>query len=191
MDRLKAKLRDNRGFSLVEMIICIAIIVIMSGVAMVTITLLNSAKAKEASVTFESTLSDMITKTKNQVCVISGVQYPKYDRCMNIYKHSDGKYYIRTGYYDPDNAGSPSAYIFIDDENVNDGRGVSMTSKVIIKYTATGTTDKVDIDDTGVYIVYDRRGLCIEGSGIYSFYKKNGNAIADVVIQKNGSHQSN
>lgn len=190
MDRLKAKLRDNRGFSLVELIICISIIIIMSGVAMVTVTMLNSAKAKEASVTFESTLSDTITKSKNQVCVISGVQYPKYDRCIHVYKHSDGKYYIRTGYFDPDASGS-AAYIFFDDENVNGGKGISMTSKVDVKYTATGTTDDALIDEDGIYIVYNRNGQCIEGSGTYSFYKKNGNAIADVVIQKNGSHQSN
>ena len=46
-------MKDNTGYTLIEMIIVIAIIAIMTGAAMVTITILHNAKAKEASITLE------------------------------------------------------------------------------------------------------------------------------------------
>ena len=51
-------MKDNKGYTLIEMIIVIAIIAIMTGAAMVTITILHNAKAKEASITLETALSE-------------------------------------------------------------------------------------------------------------------------------------
>lgn len=204
----KATLHDNKGYSLVEMIITIAIIAIMTGISFVTVTMINSAKAKDASVTFESELSDMITKTKNQVCIVNGKSKPSFSTCMMIYKADDDRYYVKRGYYNPAGSGLSEAdasavnmdaqYIFINEENVNDGKGKGLSSRVRITYrdnTVSGSTDQTieytDKADDKQYIVYDRNGKCIEGYGVYKFYKKNGNVIADVTIQKNGSHQSN
>lgn len=204
----KATLHDNKGYSLVEMIITIAIIAIMTGISFVTVTMINSAKAKDASVTFESELSDMITKTKNQVCIVNGKSKPSFSTCMMIYKADDGRYYVKRGYYNPAGSGlsetdastvnMDAQYIFINEENVNDGKGKGLSSRVKITYrdnTVSGSTDQTieytDKADDKQYIVYDRNGKCIEGYGVYKFYKKNGNVIADVTIQKNGSHQSN
>lgn len=204
----KATLHDNNGYSLVEMIITIAIIVIMSGISFVTVSMINSAKAKDASVTFESELSDMITKTKNQVCIVNGKSKPSYSSCLMIYKASDNNYYVKKGYYNPAGSGlsetnaasvnMDAMYIFINEENLNDGKGKGLSSRVKIGYrdnTIAGSTEQtIEYTDNASdknYIVYDRNGRCLEGYGIYRFYKKNGNVIADVTIQKNGSHQSN
>ncbi len=187
MRRINRKaMAQNKGFSLVEMIICMAIIVIMSGIAMVTVTLINSARAKEAAVTFESALSDTIAKAKSQVCVVSGTAQPKYLHCLKVYRYSDGNYYIQTGYYNPDGTSDDTRYIFPAEENVNHGKGVSMSSRVTLKYN-----DAEIAEDSPVYIVYNSAGRCISGYGTYKFYKRNGNNIAAVTIQENGSHQSN
>lgn len=187
---------QNGGFTLVELIICMAIIVIMSGIAMVTVTLINSARAKEAAVTLESSLSDMISKSKSQVCVVAGVEQPRYQRCLKVYL--DGtSYYVQSGYYNPDGTDDATKYIFPADENVNQGKGISMSSRVSVRYTGEdGVEKKISgTDDAGnvkqVYIIYNNAGRCISGYGTFSFYKRNGNKIAAVTIQKNGSHQSN
>ena len=56
---------DNAGYSLVEMIIVLAIVAVVSAMAIVSITMIHSAKAKEAAVTFDSEVSTLITKSKN------------------------------------------------------------------------------------------------------------------------------
>ena len=182
---------NNKGYSLVEMIICIAVIAILSGIALVTITLLHSAKAKEASGTFTSELSDTAIKAKNQVVVIetddgSKVKYPNYNFCLKLYKDDD-RYYIKKGYYNPEAGSEATKYIFPEAGNPNDGKGISLSSKVTITYTPEGGTE-ADLDY--VYIVYDRKGRCINGSGMYSFYKNQEALIADVKVNKNGSYQS-
>lgn len=190
----------NKGYSLVELIICIAIIAIFTGLAFVTVTMINSAKAKDAAVSFESQLSDMITKTKSQVCTVNGTQQPTFSRCLKLYQASDGNYYIKSGYYNPDGSGESSdgdvsaQYIFVPGENVNSDKGKSLSSRVVVGYRdEAGTEQRIQYNGTlkEVYIVYNKAGRCIEGNGTYRFYKRNGNAIADVTIQKNGSHQSN
>lgn len=40
-------MKDNKGYTLIEMIIVIAIIAIMTGAAMVTITILHNAKPRK------------------------------------------------------------------------------------------------------------------------------------------------
>ena len=187
---------NDKGYSLVEMIICIAIIAIMTGVAVVTVSLINSAKAREASVTFTSELSDMYTKSKNQMVVISDVKYPKYNHCL--YLHSDGtRTYIKKGYYNPAGTDEATKYIYTGVDTPNSGKGVSITSSVTIKYkdsagvekSITGTDSGTSLK--GVYIIYDRNGRCIEGSGLYTFCKDEDVVIAEVGLKKNGSYQSN
>lgn len=196
----RIKLLDNKGYSLVEMIIVIAIIAVMTGVATVTITLLNSAKAKEAAVTFTSELSDVSTKAKNQMVVLddgSGtmVKYPSYSYCLKVYKDGS-KTYIKKGYYNPDGTSEATKYIFVDSENKNNGRGISLSSKIEIKYMEPNGVEKKISTSAGsnsvtqVYIVFDRNGRCIEGNGDYNFYKTNGNLVSTVNLKKNGSYQT-
>lgn len=190
MNHLHIK-KNNKGYSLVEMIICIAIIAVLSAVAMVTVTMIHSAKAKEAAVTFTSELSDTAIKSKNQVVTMEDadgniVKYPKYNHCLKLYE-TDGKYYLKKGYYNPEGTDEATKYIFVDTENVNGGKGISLSSRVYV--TFTGSTGS-ESDVTTSYIVYDRKGRCIQGDGLYSFYKTSGSLIADVKINKNGSYQS-
>lgn len=198
MMRIKRKCRaHDEGFTLVELIICMAIIVILTGLATVTVTMIHSARAKEAAVTLESEISDLAIKSKSQLCVVGGVTMPDYMHCIKVYRDTDGKFYIQEGYYDSTAASVAAGYISGGSElNVNNGKGVTMSSRVTIKYTDdAGTTKNIsDSDDadnvSAVYIVYNKSGRCISGYGSFRFYKKNGNFISAVTIQKNGSHQS-
>ena len=182
--------KNNKGYSLVEMIICIAVIAILSGVAMVTVSLIHSAKAKEASVSFTSELSDIAIKSKNQIVMIKDeddniVKYPDYSYCLKLYK-TDGRFYIKKGYYNPDGTDDSTKYVFVSGENPNNDLGISLSSRVNITFTdSTGT--EADVDEA--YIAYDRKGRCSLGYGRYSFYNKKG-LIAEVKINKNGSYQS-
>lgn len=186
---------SNQGYSLVEMIIVIAIIVVMTGVATVTISMIASARAKEASVTFDSLLSDTITKSKTQLASMTdettGVSttYPTYGRCIKVYQASNDKYYMKLGYYDPDASGN-ARFVF---DPADDSLGSGLSSKVQIYYTDSSNVRK-KIANSGtdvlseVYVAFDRAGRCVSGEGVFSFYKKNGNQIADVRVNKNGSH---
>ena len=53
-------LKRNEGYTLVEMIIVIAIIAILSAAAMVTISIIHNAKAKEAASTLDDALFDTL-----------------------------------------------------------------------------------------------------------------------------------
>lgn len=194
-------LLNNKGYSLIELVIVIGIIVVMTGVATVTVTLINSARAKEAAVIFTSELSDASTKAKSQMVVMedaSGikVKYPTYSYCLKIYKEKN-KTYIKKGYYNPDGTSEATKYIFIDAENSNGGKGISLSSRIEIKYKDPDTGVEKKISDsagtdsiTKVYIVFDRNGRCLEGDGDYNFYKSNGNLISTVRLKKNGSYQT-
>ena len=41
--------------------------------------------------------------------------------------------------------------------------------------------------EQAVCIVFDRHGNCVSGAGEYSFYKKNSNRVARVIVRQNGS----
>lgn len=174
---------DNAGYSLVEMIIVLAIVAVVSAMAIVSITMIHSAKAKEAAVTFDSEVSTLITKSKNMNCDVN----PNYSFCLKIYKDSDGKYYIQKGYYDS-TPGAATTYIFDNTTDpLNNGKGTCLSSYVSVKYAPTGGTEA---DISTVYIRYDRKGMCIEGDGTYRFYKRNGTMVASDYLRKNGSHET-
>lgn len=197
------KRRKNKGYSLVEMIIVLAIIAIVAGVSLLSITLIHSARAKEAAVTVDSEIATLITKSKNMQCDKPGCQY-----AARIYRDEDsGKYYYQKGYYDP-NAGTNGKYIFTGTDSAGDGKGTSLSAYVVVKYT--GVQNIVDADGTvsavphefseqdvfnmnfkgGLYIRFAKDGTCEDGVGDIGFYKRNDSDVAHQTIRRNGSHQA-
>ena len=55
-------IKKNKGYSLVEMIIVLAIVVILAGLALVSLTLVNTARAKDASNKFSSEVNQVRKK---------------------------------------------------------------------------------------------------------------------------------
>lgn len=189
-------IKDNQGYSLVELVIVIAIIALLTVAAFATITIMHSAKAKEAATTFESELSELSNKARGQVCIVDGTIENDYRFCISLYKVSD-RYYIRKGYYIGGGAdyNSASSYIFKDSDNAGGGKGVSLSPYVYVKYTdAAGVEHSIGSGDgalNSVYIVFNKNGTCVSGYGEFNFFKDNGNKISTVRLNKNGSHQSN
>ena len=196
------KKKRDKGYTLVEMIIVIAIIAIVAGLSLISITLIHSARAKEAAVTVDSEIATLITKSKNMQCDRPGCQY-----AARIYKADNDVYYFQRGYFDP-NAGTNGTYIFTNTDTEGDGKGTSLSSYVVVKFT--GTQEIVNADGTcggvstthneqdvadmnfhgGLYIRFARDGSCEAGVGDIGFYKRNGNDVAHNTIRTNGSHQT-
>jgi prepilin-type N-terminal cleavage/methylation domain-containing protein len=194
----KSRAKKDKGYSLVEMIIVLAIIAIVSGLSILSITMIHSAKVKNASITFNSEVSTLITKSKNMKPVYTGAGSEQvFDGfAMKVYKKADTNYYCCIGYYKIKDDGTHDYFIFEENE-------VSLSKYSEIKFTgryykSNGTYTNVDkmvigsTDDTDtVYILFDKRGNCQEGYGEYAFCKKRGgNQVARVVIRQNGSHFS-
>ena len=199
------KRRKNKGYSLVEMIIVLAIIAIVAGMSLISITLIHSARAKEAATTVDSEIATLITKSKNMQCDRAGCQY-----AARIYKDEEsGTYYYQKGYFNP-SVGSYGKYIFTGTDSAGEGKGTSLSPYVVIKFTGSqylvgedGTVSAVkkeyvdkDVFDEdmnskqGLYIRFSKDGICEDGVGDIGFYKRNGNDIAHQIIRRNGSHQS-
>jgi prepilin-type N-terminal cleavage/methylation domain-containing protein len=199
---MKKTIKDNKGYSLVEMIIVIAIIAVMSAGSLVTITLINSAKAKEAGVTFDSEVSQLIAKSKSQLPKFKldtesdVAEHSDYYFAIAVFKDGD-KFYIAEGYY---KAGV--GFYTYDADNANNGRGRSITSRVTIEYTPGAKnsglmTANVKVSGTNkaysdaFVIAFDRSGRCISGVGSYEFCKTSDKLTLDTVsINVNGSHQA-
>ena len=203
-----SKKTGNKGYSLVEMIIVLAIIGIVSGISIASVTMIHSAKAKDASVVFDAEISELIAKSKS----------------MN---NSDGLYAIRlyregsTFYIQSGTAKKSSdnkTWLFtVSPNNKNGQKGTNVSKYVKIAYVPEGTaysdtwldsyddfwntpqtdmggTPKLKLDGgsaiTGTLILYTKSGDCLSGNGTFGFYKRNGHMVARVIVRKNGSHEA-
>lgn len=187
---VKTRRLSNKGYSLVEMVITIGIILVVSAMAMVTISTLNSARAKNASIQLDSELTQLITRAKGQTTKYDALQ------AIKIYKSSsDSKYYYLTGTATK----SGVTYVFTADaksSSLNGGLGYKFSSSTRISYTAENVEPSykwnvgpsADLDNDGKIIVYNKQGYCINDAGTYVFFKSNGNMVAQVIVRKNGSH---
>ena len=99
---MKKKIDDNSGYTLVELIIVLAIIVILTTAAFVTMSIMHTAKVKEAAATFDAEITDLIARTRNQDvyqdtnqngAMDSGEELPGYKYELGI-SYDGGKYYI-------------------------------------------------------------------------------------------------
>lgn len=187
-------MKRNEGYSLTELIIVMAIIAILTGVAMVTVTIIHSAKAKEASSTLEDALSELEANAKGKMCVVADVEQPDYRFALAIYKDGN-KYYVKKGYYKGNGLAKddPTSYEFVDSENVGSGKGTTFSTYVRVTYVDSSGTehDITGIDDKPAFIIFDRQGMCDYGDGQYKFYRSNTNSnIGTVTLNKNGSHSA-
>ena len=197
-ERIKKGLKDNGGFSLTELIIVIAIILVMTAASFVTLTIMHSARAKEAASSFENAIAEVINLSKN-----NGVDKDangsidsaeeKYTIGLRIYK--DGrKYYLQkcicqkqaTGEYTYVSLAATDPYI--KSLNESSGKGVCLSSYVKINYY---DIDGNDASANSYVIAFNKKGECVLGYGRYDFLKASTNGkIVSVSVNKNGSYIS-
>lgn len=183
---MKKKIDNNSGYTLVELIIVLAIIVILTTAAFVTMSIMHTAKVKDAATTFDAEITDLIARTRNQDVYQdtnqngvkdSGEELTDYKYELGI-SYEDEKYYINNWFLTPGGTHSEAAT-----------KRKSMSAYVRIQYS---DFDGVYVDAAvadGHTIRFDKSGACVEGAGVYKFLKKDGSVIATVTINKNGSHQ--
>jgi len=195
MKKRNMKKLNNEGYSLIEMIIVIAIIAVFTGASIATISIMHSARAKEAAITFDSELAELVNNSKNMACDanVDGVidaSDDGYSFGLRVHKNN-GKCFVQTVLVD-DNG----LYVYDDSfekaNNPNDGKGISLSPYVYVTYRDnSGTVRNVGSNDDAVLIHFRKNGSCDIGYGTFEFIKKsNEKMVSKVTINKNGSHQS-
>lgn len=183
---------NNSGYSLVELLIVMAIIAVLAAAALLSYTMIHSARAKDAAIKVGSEVNALKSK------------------CMNM-TPGDGvhSYYALMLYTDTDGQDTPHICLVQYNDGTNSFDEVpdedyNLSSSVKIEFTGScrgvgsseiwnmsnyvpghknGTTEAT----TPVYICFDKRGNCYSGYGEYDFSKSNGTTVAHVNIGMNGS----
>lgn len=157
---------NNRGYSLVEMIICVAIIAILSGLAMVTVSAIYSARASAAQEAFDEEIASLQTRTKSQDKA-NAIKLVLEDGYYNIYygTSTDGTDFT---------ANSTSPDVTLD--------------RCKIYYTYNGSDETLVTEQIFKFNKSDNS--TVSGYGTYIFYKSPGNnSVGRVTINKDtGSH---
>ena len=203
--------QKNKGYSFVETVIVIAIIVILAGLSLVSVTLINTARAKQASTLFGDEVK--LIKQKNMSMapqLDSAVYTPGTKSSYGLVLHKeDGKFKITEVECAEEGSGSTSYFKFVyNSAGSTDVKRVdtaSIASAVDVKFSGyyksfedgSNNSDAEYTDyvagqlDSGstnsICILFDKKGNCISGYGTYSFYKKNGTKVSSVIVRKNGS----
>ncbi len=203
----------NKGYSLVELVIVIAIIAILAAMALVSVTIIHSARAKDAAIQLDSLIAEAITKSKNMDPNATDPNGNKYDGyAIAVYKNNaKDKFIIAPVYYSETGgitgSGHYSQIMDIDKPSLNGCKdsilqvpsSVSMTFKgntisntdpeaMSTTYSSADTAPK-SAGYEWVFIRFDKKGNCVSGYGEYKFYKKNGNVVSRVILRQNGSHE--
>ena len=139
-------MKDNKGFSLVELVIILAIIAVLGGAMFYSFTLMTGQYARECA----NNLSTALDKEKNYALTRSA----SVDCYMEIVK--DGKSYVAR-YYVPENAiadgtdskGDVADWLFAEELKIGKSQ-VNITYKI-----GSGSEITID-DDTSVKFVYNR-----------------------------------
>ena len=183
-------MKKNQGYTLIEVIIVIAIIVILAGMSFVTLGIIKQAKATEAAETLDNQIGSLLVKTK----AISDAK--KNVLCMKImYNDSDVTY--SDGTYAKD--GSYSIFLGYD-ENVtgvfsaekSDIPEATLPDIIKIKYTSASGGSAITLGDgtnTDVVIEFNKsNGSVRYGAGTYEIVY-NDNTVATVVLDETtGNH---
>jgi len=201
-------LKNNKAYSFVEMLVVIGILLVVSGMSLLSFTIIKSARGQDAAMVFDSTISELITRSKNMNAAkeknmkwVTGDQSYDFETIgytLKIYwDDEDEVYALQFGdyYADDKSEGMSSTGGKLVSRRrrsyYGDYKSQSLTGDCVIYYTIEGTNTRVMIDeDHPIEIRYTKRGLCVDGFGKYEFYRSDGTThIADVIVRRNGSHE--
>lgn len=127
-------MKKNKGYTLVEMLIVIAIMAIVSGMAFVTIGIIYQAKYNTAIETFHSQLDSVWIKTKS----LSEANKDKKPLCLLIKENTDSSDDVKDGCYE-------LILGFRDGTKFTEKEVISTLTEIIdIKFTATSNEQKIN-----------------------------------------------
>ena len=172
-NKYSAVISNQKGYSMVEMVIVIAIIAVLSAVSFTTVSAIYTAKANSAGNTLDSQMAYLASMTKAQDASLAMLLY---------YDTSDGTYYMQQGKVDDTGA-------FTADTTKDK---VALSNSIGLFYKAAGSTSESLVDDTGEIIRFSKSdGSVMDGAGTYRITKRgaSGKTVLSVVLNKNtGSH---
>jgi prepilin-type N-terminal cleavage/methylation domain-containing protein len=203
---------NNKGYSLVETIIVIAIIGIVSAMALVSVSMIRTAKAKDASVVFNSEFAELVARAKamndkDGMCALriyrdatdqklylqkgtvkqdgTKWKFKIADDNQNDYKGRVFARIVNMGYFAETSSGMP-----VYDTNYSDSLDAAFTTDNSI--VANGSIGSFNDGDAlpGMLIMVTKTGDVISGNGVYVFYKGNTDSMAYVLVRKNGTHDA-
>lgn len=138
----------NAGFSLIELIVVIAVMVIVAGIGLSWVGRLSGYRARECASKVSSTLNGAKVKSLSK-------QQNTGDAYWELKKGSDGRYYVSVYY--PEYSGG--GYTLVEETSK-----VGKTSSLIVTYTDVDGDHVVDSSNS-LKLCYDRStGALYEGS---------------------------
>jgi prepilin-type N-terminal cleavage/methylation domain-containing protein len=185
-------MKKNDGYSLVEMLIVLAIIMLLTGMAYLSLSVLSSAKARDKAIEFDNELATVAAKARNMnagfVDSATGIVYDQYG--IVIYKPVTGSgLFEAPAYYNPT----------LDYYVVDCSEAKKFSKRVGLVFNGTTNTGSqlkpINNDGSGVdaisVIRFNRRGECMNGYGTYTFTTdRNSSGVASTKLRQNGSHEA-
>lgn len=232
-------MKNSKGYSFVELIIVIAIIIVLSVMALVSMRIISSAKAKDAAITVGEEISILKQRSMNMTpddIDTSGKPEGNYDKwALALYVTSDDKIaaclvkHVDPNTTDTTLSSMKGMYVPVEYDgssftstDFEDSENNIVFSKRIdayfdgqYKYNKGSSAWYVQVNTSSlpaalkhdgnkarpgvqrpygannilnpIYITFDKRGNCTSGIGNYYFYKRDGNHVARIEVQGNGS----
>jgi len=149
----------NKGYTLVELIIVIAIMAILAGMSFITIGIINQAKCSAAVTTVDNQLSSCLIRTK----AVSNVATPM---CMVVVQRNDGTFAIMTGKLDSSGA------LTYDDPNVDDNCEAILPRQIHkIEYTPSPAAQEFSAANGEMVIQFVKSDGSVKyGAGEYKMF---------------------
>lgn len=194
-------MRNNKGYSFVELIIVIVLIIVLSVMSLVSLTLITTARAKDASTEFGSELQ--VIKKK---CMDMTPDKDSWDSSLSLTTEDKEKsryglvVYFEDGNFKMSEVNCYPKNDFYQYDLTTVNETVLFSKRIDVKYKGTYTSfnnqselhatevapGELD-DEECICILFDRHGNCLSGYGEYDFNRKNGTTVAKVYVSKNGT----
>jgi prepilin-type N-terminal cleavage/methylation domain-containing protein len=189
-------MKKNRGLTMVEMLIVLAIMALLSGMSFVTIGIIKQAKFTSAA----DTLNNQFAALKIKTNALGGSETAPGKLCMKIRYNKDdtqnadgttnkrGTFSLILGYAD-----SSGNYLADKDtDTIECNLALPWTGKdddTVLQYTAVGSSTPVNCKASEVVIVINKSSGSVEyGAGKYEFFNGN-DLVATVYLDKDtGNH---
>lgn len=185
--------KKNKGYTLIEMLIVIAIMLIFSALSIVVLAIIKDAKRSSAINTFDNQISSCLVRTK----AVSGKDNDTKPYCMLIQKRSDskGQYGIIMGYLSGGN--------IINDKGVTlsvnkDEDCVAILPREVeqIQYDASNTEQSSKNAENKFLIMFNKSDGSVScGAGTYNLISTRNNetsTFAKIYLDMStGSHYTN
>ena len=174
-------MKKNNGYSLVEMVIVIAIMAILAGVSFITIGIIRNAKQSAAASTLNDQLGSCIIQTK----AISDNGSKRL--CMLVKKNTNGQYAIQFGYLSGSDLKNMDTNVVLDSGKVEDCQAIlsKEVTKIVYKPAGGGT----ELDDNLMIRFSKSDGSVVAGAGEYDLYGRDNKVFSTIVLDKvTGNH---